>query len=227
MPAPVWNDLIDQSYVRLGVIQPGMTVVGTSLSTDGQTQLNQILSSLSTEAATNYLQLKQTFNLLTGVNVYTLGVGGLFNTGARANRVDAWRGLYGGVIARGGRVVSFEEFDAAATQGGGEQAAVPGIVCADTAYPLINMRVFPTPSNTPGTIELAFIGSIPQVSDFTLPYNLPDNWPELLWTALAVELYPTYARTGQSIEVLAVAAQNAKQRAVAQNAMSQPQQAAQ
>lgn len=223
-----WNDLVDQAFQDLGVIQPGMTTNGTSLQTTGQLYLNQLISSLSTEELTAFQQIKETFSLQVGVMAYTLGNGGSFNTGVRAQKVTAWRGSFGTILSRGGRILSFSEFDSAAQLLGGEQAAIPAIVGADTAYPLINVRVFPPPSNSPGVIELAFFTPLQQIVDFGQVPQLPDGWSSMLHFGLAVALYAIYARPGQTIDVLAANFQNAKAEVVAQNQMgAPPQQAAQ
>jgi hypothetical protein len=212
------------------VTQPGEAIT-TALRTDAQTRLNQLLSSLSTEGATVYGQVMQTFNLAAGVTAYTLGSGGSFaTTGAlRAQKVTAWRGAYAGVLSSGGRVLSMEEFGAAAAQAqpGGETAPIPKIVGADTAFPLINVRVLPPPSASPGTLELAYWTPITQISDFTLTPTLPEGWPLMLHLNLAVILSPIYARQGGISPELAAAAQNSKAALVDQNRMggqSAPQQ---
>lgn len=215
-----WNDLIDLSFIDLAVIQPGASIT-TSMRTDAQSRLNALVSSLNTEQLTVFNQVMQVFNLSAGVSAYTLGSGGTFATTSnlRAQKVTAWRAAYAGVLSRGGGVLSMAELGARANQQGGELAAIPEFVGADTSYPLINVRVFPPPSATPGTLELAYWVPIAQISDFTATISLPEGWPEMLHWNLALRLFPQYARPGQVIDVIAGNAQNAKASIVNQNSM--------
>jgi hypothetical protein len=213
-----WNDLITQAFVNLGVIQPGEGIT-TSMQTDAQTRLNQLLSSLSTEQLTAFNQVKQSFSLVSGTAEYTLGAGGTFPTtgSLRAVKVTSWRAYYSTILSGGGPVLPMDQYGAIAQQQAGEVTSIPKAVGADTAYPLIHVRVFPPPSNTPGTIELAYYTPVTQISDFTVAISLPEGWEEMLQWGLAVQLYSQYARPGQTIEVIASNAQNAKASIVAQN----------
>ena len=224
------NDVIDQSFVDLGVIQPGDSIT-TTLRTPAQVQLNALLSSLSTEQLTAFQQVMQVFNLVAGQTAYTLGSGGSFATtgGLRAMRVTAWRAAYANLLSSGGRVLSMDEFGAAAQQAqpAGETAPIPKIVGADTSYPLINVRVLPPPGSFPGTLELAYYTPLTQITDFTVALTLPDGWLQMLHWNLAEQLYSQYARPGQTIDVIAAEAQKSKAALVAQNSMSAIQGAAQ
>lgn len=216
----IWNDLIDQAFVDLGVIRPGENIT-TTMRTAAQVLFNELLSSLSTEGAMAYQQIMQAFSLTAGTTNYTLGSGGNFATtgGLRAMKVTAWRAYYSGVLMGGGRVLSMEEFGTIAIQVAGELSAIPKAVAADTAYPLVNVRIFPPPSATPGTLELAYWTPITQIADFTVAVSLPDGWTDMLHFNLAISLAPQYARPGQSLEILASNATNRKASIVSQNQM--------
>lgn len=219
---PSWNDLIDLSFQDLAVIQPGQTISGTQMQAPAQVMLNQLLSSLSTEQLTAYNQVMQTFALVAGQTNYTLGAGGTWSTvgGQRAQRVTAWRGFFATILSGGGPVLSMAAFDAAAQQMAGETSIIPKLLGADTAFPLINIRVFPPPSGTTGNVEVAYWTPVPQISDFSQSYNLPEGWALMLHWGLAVLLFPQYARVGQTIDVIVANAQNSKASIVAQNNMN-------
>jgi len=217
----VWNDLIDLAFIDLAVIQPGASIT-TAMRTDAQSRLNMLVSALNAEGATVFDQVMQSFNLSEGVDAYTLGASGSWATtgSLRAQKVTSWRGKYSGILSRGGAPMSMAEFAARINQAGGETAAIPEFLAADTAYPSINIRVYPPPSGLFGAaVELGYWTPIAQISDFTAAISLPEGWPEMLHTGLAVGLYPQYARPGQTLDAIAALHQNAKARLVDQNSM--------
>jgi hypothetical protein len=220
-----WDDLIDQAFVDLNVIQVGEAIT-TAMRTDARNRFNQLLSSLSTEGLTAFNQTTGTFPLVSGLTNYTLGVGGMFNIAVRAQRVTAWRATFGGILSSGGRALSLEEFGASAMQAqpAGETAPIPKILGADTAYPLINIRILPPPGASPGLLELAYWTPITQVTDFTADISgVPEGWQQMLHFNLAVALSSQYTRGGISQE-LAANAQNSKASLVSQNAPAAPHQ---
>lgn len=224
----IWNDLIDQAFVGLGVIQPGDSIAGTSYLAPAQSLLNQLISTLSTEQLTAFQQVRQNFSLVAGQPAYTLGSGGSFaTTGAlRAMGVTDWRATYAvPPSSKGGTPLPMRDFDAVVASkddGIGVTSSIPLFLGVDTSFPLINLRVWPTPSANPGTLELGYWTPILQIADFTATYTLPDGWPAMLQWGLAVQLYPTYARPGQTIDVIAANFQNAKGSIVAQNSIGAP-----
>lgn len=216
-----WNELIDAAFVDLGTIQPGESITA-AMRTDAQKRLNQLLSSLSTEGLSAFNQVRQAFSLTAGVTAYTLGIAGTFATGVRAMRATSWRAYYGGVLHDGGPILPLDQLGALSKQTNGEVTSIPRAVGADTAYPSINVRVFPPPSSSPGTLELGYWTPITQIADFTLAAGQPEGWEHMLHFNLAVGLAPQYARGGISPE-LAANAQNSKASLVSQNAPAQQQ----
>lgn len=217
-----WNDLIDLAFVDLAVTQPGESIT-TAIRTDAQSRLNMLLSGLNAEGRTVFNQVTQTFSLSAGTAAYTLGNGGTFSTtgSLRAQKVTFWEANATN-IRDGGAVLSLAHLGAVAREHTGDLRPIPKAVGADTAYPLINVRVSPAPSATPGTLTLGYWTPIAQISDFTAALSLPDGWPEMLHWNLALELFPQYARPGQTLDAIAAMAQNAKARLVDQNGMGEP-----
>lgn len=241
-----WNELIDQAFLDIAVIQPGESIA-TAMRTNAQALLNQLLSSLSTEGATAYNQKTYSCTLQSGVSGYTVGSAGtLTGINERVQRLTSWS-CVSGDLADGGPVLPLDAFGAAmkaeqeriagiALQGvmAGQIAtfpatiskAVPSVVGADTAFPLINMRVFPAPSAN-STIVLATWTPITVISDFTLTPTLPSGWEAMIHLQLALLLYPQYSRQGGIPPELAANAQSAKASIVNQNTTGQPAGAAQ
>lgn len=233
------SDLIDEAFIDLGMTQPGVSV-SSATQTNAFRMLNQMLLNWSAEGDTVFGKVMQTFTLVAGTSAYTLGNGGTFATtgNLRAQKVTAWLGTAGN-MREGGDALAMDEFAAACVAAQASLAAlyaeaategvvttvpsplvapIPLVVGCDTAYPLINVRVFPQPSSSPGNLELAYwvpIVAFATVSDGLT--GLPPGFEAAIHFNLAVELYPQYPRAGGMSEVLLSRAQNSKAALVAQN----------
>lgn len=235
------SDLIDEAFIDLGMTQPGVAISGAT-QTAAFRVLNQMLLNWSTEGATVFGKVLQTFALSAGTSAYTLGSGGTFATtaGLRAQKVIAWLATSGD-MREGGAPLSMDEFGAACVAAQASLAAlyaeaategvvatvpaplvapVPLLVGCDTAFPLINVRVYPQPNSSPGSLELAYwvpIVAFAAVSDGLT--GLPPGFEAAIHFNLAVQLYPQYGRPGGPDPVLLSNAQNSKASIVEQNRM--------
>ena len=243
------SDLINASFVNLRVIPSGGTV-GTDMQTAAFARLNQLLGSLSAEGAMCFGQVMQSFNLTISVDSYTLGSGGtMATTGSlRAQKVTAWRAKNGD-MAKGGPVLRMDEFaeastikqqqllelyKAAASEGvittvpSTITAPIPSIVAADTAYPLINVRIFPPPpAASPGAVELAYWVPIAAFATVGDTISLPQGYEEMLTFNLSVVLYPEYRDMAGDLDPSVIAnAQQSKLAIIQQNTILMQQQAA-
>jgi hypothetical protein len=235
-----WNELIDIAFLDIAVIQPGESIT-TAMRTDAQKRLNELLASLSTEGATVATQKVYTGTLGVGTSNYTVGATGtLPGVNERVQRLTAWKAV-SGHVAHGGPVLPLDAFGAAVQAEQERLAAVamqaalagiaavpasivapvPSIVGADTAFPLINLKVFPPPSAA-SSLELAGWTPIAVITDFTLTPTLASGWELMIHTQLALLLYPMYARQGGIPQELAAMAMNAKASIVNQNTAGQP-----
>lgn len=217
------SDLITDAFLDLGVISVNETIT-TSMQTDGFNQSNLLLDSLSAEGLVVPNQIEQTFNLQAAVVGYTLGSGGTFPTtgNLRAMKVTSWRSYFGTLLQSGGRVFSLPEFAEACQLANGELAAIPRIVGADTAYPLINVRVSPPPSQNPGVIELGYWTPFTNFVTVGDAVTLPQGLARLLHWLLAKELYTRYP-SPQRWPMIQAGAQEAKAALIELNAMTAPQ----
>lgn len=229
--------LITQSFLDLGVMPVGFAI-STDAQTDAFARLNQLLLNWSDEGAMVFNQARQTFSLVAATSGYTLGSGGTFATtgSLRAQKVTDWRATSGD-MQKGGPVLSMPEFDTAAMAGQPKLAElftraalkgaiasipstltvpVPSIVGADTAYPLINVRVWPPPSSAPGSIELGYWTPIAAFSAVSDAIALPPGYEDALHFNLAVALAPMWLK-GSIPEALAANAASTKARIVQQN----------
>lgn len=224
MPSVTGTQVVQQAFEQLVVIQPGDTL-STSMNTDGLTLLNSLLSSISAEKYSVFTQVFASFLLAAGQPSYTFGVGGTWNVAVRAQRIVSWSASYIG-FRTGGDVLSFPAFQAQAMNPIGMTANIPTILGADEAYPLINVRVHPPPSSAPGQVELAYWTPLLQLAAIGDALILPDGWYQMLWSNLALLLYPKYSRVGGISPELAATAQNSKAVLIQQNAPSAPEAAA-
>jgi hypothetical protein len=233
------SDIILQAFVDIGTITPGETIT-TAMQTDAFTRSNQLLGSLSTEGAMAFNQVMQQFNLLPGAAIYTLGSGGTFNTtgGLRAQRVTIWRATFSDMV-KGGPVLSLAEFASAAAL---EQKAlaelntqalltgqiasfpspigapIPSVVGADTAYPLINVRIFPAPLVQAGVIELGYWTPFAAFATVGDTVNFPPGYEEMFHWNLGLEIFPQFGRPSMKDVVVAMA-QKTKASIIQQNTM--------
>lgn len=216
-------DIINGSFLDLSVIAVGETLT-VAQQADGFSRLNLILDALSAEGLIVPNQQMQAFLLQAGINAYTLGAGGTFNTAGalRAMKVTAWRASYGGVLQRGGRALSMAEFGERSAIAGGEQAAIPEFVAADTSYPLINIRVSPPPSNTPGTLELSFYTPLANFVTTGDILSLAQGMQRALRCLLAADLFAQYGKPS-IMQLIYKNAADAKAALVTENTMAAPQ----
>jgi hypothetical protein len=223
------SDIINEAFLDLGTITVN-EAISTAMQNDAFMRLNQLLDSLNAEGLLVPNQVTQTFatgsgtGLVAGQTAYTLGSGGtLPTTGSlRAMKVTAWRAYYGGVLYAGGRVLSMPEFGELAKQNEGELTAIPRIVAADTSYPLINVRVFPPPSATPGSLELSYYTPIAQFALVSSSITLPQGFEDMLHWNLARRLYAQYPRPS-NMQMIWDMADRTKVALLTENAMTAPQ----
>lgn len=95
-------------------------------------------------------------------------------------------------------------------------ANIPMILGADTAYPSINVRIYPPPVAT-GAAEITYWTPVTKFAAVGDTVALPDGWERMLHWLLAMDLFPQYARAGQTAELIAGEAQNAKSSIIGQN----------
>lgn len=200
--------IINEAFCDLGVIRPGEGVSATVMA-DCLMRLNQRLAAHSIEQLMAQTHVHTQYALQQGIVRYSMGVGGTFFTTSRPLKVTGWRANYGNFYSSG-PVLTFDELQAASRDSLGSTTSIPSAVGADTAYPLINVGVYPPPSSAAGTLELSYWAALTQFIASTDAVNLPDGWEDFLHWDLAVALLPRYGRQGVDPTVLLSNAQQAK-----------------
>ena len=156
--ATLVSDIINQAFLNLEAIAVGESITSAE-QTDAFLRLNQLIASLSTEGATVYTETLKTFSSSAGVDHYTLGAGGTWDSTVRAQKVVAWKAT-SGLFVSGGAPVDFAAFDTAAhaaAQGFIQAAQQAYALEAETAAKIITAMApfFQTPTFTWPTIALS------------------------------------------------------------------------
>ena len=201
--------VISEALADLGVIRPG-EVVSTTVQTDCLLRLNQRMSAHSIEQSLVQTNVHSTYNLQAGVSRYTFGVGGVFSTSTRPEKISGWKASFG-FFQVGGSVLTFAQLQAQSKDGIGTTSVIPAMLGADVAYPLINIAIFPAPSAFPGLLELSYWAALSQFADLnSTNYTFPDGWDDFLHFDLAMALLPRYGRQGFDSAALAANMQTSK-----------------
>lgn len=72
------SDIVNSALQLIGKVGAGQTASAEDLA-DGYTRLNRLINSLATNRLTIYVVARNTYTLVSGTQVYTIGVGGTFN----------------------------------------------------------------------------------------------------------------------------------------------------
>lgn len=192
--ATLVSDLIIQSFLNLATIDPGVGIT-TAEQTDAFLRLNQLIASWSTEQfsvyATNHISFPG--SVIAGTSSYTVGPGGTLATISRPVRITS-AAAFSGAFSVPVEVLSFADFEAKTLNPTGRTSVLPECIGVDANFPLVNLKVFPPPAASPGTLVLDFwtvLGAFVSVGD---SINFPPGYERALHLALSVELWPQYPK---------------------------------
>ncbi len=212
------SDLINESFLDLNEITVGRTIAPLEQA-DAFLRLNQLLAQWSNEQLIVPNVAHTPCTLSAGVSNYTLGTGGSLATAAKPIAVIGATSISGGF--RGPvRVVSFAQFDIEAEDTLGSSSVLAKLLAADAASPSINLRVHPIPAAAPGTLWIDYWTALVAFGTVGDTVALPAGFEEALHHALALKLYPQYARPGTTdLAVLETLANNSKSSIIALNTL--------
>jgi hypothetical protein len=213
------SDIINEAILDLAGIAPGESLTTAELN-DAFARLNAMIASWSTEGLTVPYFSHTAFTITQGVSVYTLGTGGSLVTTARPMRVSGASSVSGN-FRSAMKVVGFDQFAAEVGDPIASSTVLAKVLAADGSSPSINLRVFPVPATSPGTLWLDYWMELAQFATTGDSVTLPDEFVDALHFNLAVRLYPQYARAGGIPPELAANAQSTKQALVARNSAIQ------
>jgi hypothetical protein len=204
----LWSQILDQAFEALGVIRPGESVT-SSIQNSGFLVLQQVWASNCIEKTFGTQWYHQTFTLTAGTSVYTVGTGGTLVATADPVQIVGWRSV-SGLFESAGPVISFEEFDAKWQNAHAESAVLVKAVAADGSVPSKTIRVAPVPATSPGSLILDYYALMAQPALLSDPSPTAPGYQEFMRNAVAIALYPQYARAGaQSLQALAANRQTA------------------
>lgn len=209
------SDIITQSFLDLGAIAPGEGITDAE-ETDAFGRLNQMVATWSTEQLTVYTVIHQSFTLTAGTDAYTLGAAGSLETagGVVPVRITSAASVSGNFRSPV-KVVSFQTLTEMASDPLASTSVLAKLLAADNGWPSIGVRVFPMPAASPGSLQLDYWTAITAFAGVGSTVSLPPGFEAALHWSLAVELWPQYARPGNSIDIIAANATKAKAAIVA------------
>lgn len=202
------SDLLNESFLNIGAIAPGDLNTALELS-DAFLRLNQLIKSWATEQLMAPSMTHQSFTMVAGTDVYTLGVAGTLVTALRPLRVTGASSRQGN-FRSSMHVMSFDQFAATIDDPMSSATVLAKVLAADGAFPSINLRVYPMPATAPGALWLDFWAALPAFVAQTDAINLPEGWERALGYNLSVDLYPQYGRAGGIDPTLLGLAQTSK-----------------
>jgi hypothetical protein len=203
------SDLITEVFLTLNEFTVGRTI-SVPEQTDAFMRLNQLLDEWSTEQLLVPSPVHQSFTLVAGTTIYTLGVAGTLVTAAKPIRVTGAASMVGNFRAAV-KVVSWDAFDAEIEDRLATLSQLAKVLAADGASPNINLQVFPVPAPSPGTLWLDYWAALAQFATVGDTLAMPVGFQNALHYGLALKLHPLYARPGAtSIDYIAAQASASK-----------------
>jgi len=213
MPTTTISALVHLAAEDLGVITPGETL-SAALLANGTTRLKDLYASWALEELMAVPLHMTSTAVIAGTTDYTFGIGGtLSSVGVAPIKITGWQSRSGN-FKNGGVPISFAKFNEAVKDNLATSAQLVQYLAADSGGPynndtkLINVRIWPTPAASPGSLAIDYLSYADQIVD---PLTLPAGWVAALRTNLALDWAPQFAREGGKVpEALAANALNRK-----------------
>lgn len=181
-------DLIKRALRMLGALGVGETL-DAELSNNALGALNSMLESWSVEGLMVYATLNETFPLSSGVQNYTIGSGGTFNTVRPDSIESAFFSLSNNDYTV--RVITVSEWNDIVNKSTG--ATFPEVMRYDATMPLGVIRLWPVPNG--GSLTIAKTVPLQSFSNLTDVVVLPKGYERAIASNLAIELAPEYERS--------------------------------
>lgn len=186
------RDLVNGSLRLLGVIATGETASATEL-TDALSVLNEMLDSWSTQSLLIFAKIIETFPLIGGQQVYTMGIGGTFNT-ARAQRIE--RAAISVPTNNPANEIPLELLNLdqwANIQVKNILSTIPMKLYRDGQNPLDNLNFWPIPSAVNNLVLYSW-KPLSNISGLNTTIIVPPGYYKALRFNLAVTLAPEFGR---------------------------------
>jgi hypothetical protein len=178
------RDLINGALRKINAVGKG-AALDADEANDALRMLNLMLASWSAEGNLVFNQTQETFNLVSGQGLYTIGTGGNFNT-ARPNRIITAYVTIGSIDYP---LHLIDEREYASIQDKG-LIGTPELLYYDGNYPLGNIRLDPVPYT--GTITLYTVKPLSNIPSLDTVVSLPGEYELAIESNLAVLMAPEY-----------------------------------
>lgn len=191
------NDLVRAAMRLIQVSAVDVDLTASELK-DGIESLNRMLDSWSLDELMLYQVIREPFELISGQNPYTIGLGGDFDTLRPTKIVGAYLTLNNGSIPVDYpmNVLNYDDYNAIRLKT--LSTNFPNYIYYQPSFPLGQILIYPvfTP-NDPATIGPAYITltswkPLPLVSDPTATLELPPGYWEAIVFNLAVRIAEEY-----------------------------------
>lgn len=192
------NDIIN-SALRVLQVAGSDVVLTANEANNGLDALNVMIDSWSTESLMLYHITKEQFSINPGVNPYTFGAGGLFNSD-RPVEIELATVSVGGVD-RPLKIVAYDDYAAILLKS--VTSGYPQELYVDATFPQTNCYFYPIP-NVSTTVTLYSRKALTQFSNLTSTFSLPPGYARALKYCLAIELAPEY-QTSAGADVISLA----------------------
>lgn len=195
-------DIITSAMQNLGAIALEETPTAAEAA-NGLASLNNMIQMWNTESLMVYNIVSEVFPYVAGQSVYTMGVGGNFNT-ARPVRIEgAWTRDFQGNDYGMQITNNFEDYASIVSKY--TTSTLPTVVYNAGDYPLTTLTFWPVPSSGSYSIVLWSWKSIADFVALTDPIVLPPGYQSALEFNLAVYMAPKYGKVvSQDLRDLAV-----------------------
>jgi len=190
------RDIIEGSMRLLNAISTGQSASAVEAQ-DGLSALNQMISSWSTEGLTIFREAREEFDLVASQQIYTIGIGGNFNTSRPISISNA------SFLSNGAETpvdIIDNQNDWANVILKATESASPNAIYLDGSYPLNNIYVWPVPSMSTKLVLYSKkpLTSFASVNDVI---SLPDGYERAIRFNLAIEMAPEFGKEASSTVV--------------------------
>lgn len=194
------SDIARKALQKSGVLFKSETPDADEAN-DAVSAINMMISSWSNDGLSVYARSWETFSITSGVNSYTIGSGGAFNTARPINIVSSY--TRDGSNDEAVTIIpdqTYNNFIGTKTSSGR-----PYFLNYDNAYPLATIRIWPVPSTT-YDLFLLTEKELPQygIND---TISLPPGWERALIYNGAIEVCSDYGQAPEP-SVVKIAAES-------------------
>lgn len=191
------RDLITASLRLIGAVAPGETITAAE-AVDGLASLNRMIDSWTNESLMIYESVRESFPLVPGVQLYTMGPGGDFNT-IRPTIIDqALLRVQSTTPAIEYPIMLFSESEWANIRVKETQSNLPGYLYYETTYPLLTLNIYTNPSAA-NFIVLYSRKPLTNIATLDTVISLPPGYEDALVYNQAIRLAPEYGRQPSEI----------------------------